>query len=216
MGSVIDEPFGAAIPSIPLRHSPLTFVVVQVRFPLVVSIGEESFIGPFQERIRPTYGDLRREDESRIEVGPDGVRNVKGGTVWRFSGTPGGWEVALTPEFIALATSRYTDREDFLGRLRQLLTAVDEWLQPAKVRRLGVRYIDRVHEHHLQRLSELLRPEVLGPYNVGRPDVERASQSTGESRSLDRAGRSPGRGGPAARPALPGEPAHRLAGPAIG
>ncbi len=172
MGSVINESFGAAVPSVPLSRSPLTFVVVQIRFPLVVSIREESFIGPFQERIRSTYGDLRREDEAQVLLGPDGVQNIKGGVVWRFSDGPDGWEVALAPEFVALATNHYTNREDFLGRLGQLVDALDKWLQPPKIRRLGVRYIDRVQEQdHLQRLSELLRPEVLGPYNVPLPEA---------------------------------------------
>ena len=41
-----------------------------------------------------------------------------------------------------------------------------------KIRRLGVRYIDRVHEqNHLERLGGLLRPEILGPYNVRRPEA---------------------------------------------
>jgi uncharacterized protein (TIGR04255 family) len=172
MGIMIDEPFGAAVPSIPLSRSPLTFVVVQVRFPLVVSIGEESFIGPFQEQIRGTYGDLRREEETQILLGPDGVQNVKGGVVWRFSDGGDGWEVALAPEFVALATNSYTNREDFLGRLGQVIAALEQWLHPPKVRRLGVRYIDRVEEQdHLRRLSELLRAEILGPHNVARPEA---------------------------------------------
>jgi uncharacterized protein (TIGR04255 family) len=172
MGSMVDEPFGAAVPSVPLSRSPLSFVVVQVRFPLVASISEESFIGPFQERLRGSYGDLRREDEAQVMLGPDGVRSLKGGVVWRFSDGPDGWEIALAPEFVALATSHYTNREDFRERLEQMTTALDEWLSPPKVRRLGVRYIDRVQEQdHLQRLGELLRPEILGPHNVVRPEA---------------------------------------------
>lgn len=172
MGTMIDEPFGEAVPSVPLSRSPLTFVVVQVRFPLVVSIGDEAFIGPFQEQIRGTYGDLRREVEAQILLGPDGVRYDKGGVVWRFSSAGDGWEVALAPEFVALATTQYTNREDFLGRLRQLLVALDGWLQPPRVRRLGVRYIDRIQaQEHLDRLNELLRPEILGAQNVRRPEA---------------------------------------------
>ena len=34
---MIDEPFGPAVPSVPLADSPLTFVVAQIRFPLVAS-----------------------------------------------------------------------------------------------------------------------------------------------------------------------------------
>lgn len=137
-----------------------------------MSIRDEAFIGPFQEQIRGTYGDLRREDETQVQLGPDGVQNVKGGVVWRFSDGPDGWEVALAPEFVALATNHYTNREDFLGRLGHLIGALDRWLRPPTIRRLGVRYIDHVHQHdHLHRLSELLRPEILGPYNVNRPEA---------------------------------------------
>jgi len=172
MGTMVDQPFGAAVPSVPLSRSPLAFVVAQIRFPLVTSISDESFIGPFQEQLRSTYGDLRREDETQVLVGPDGVHNVRGGVVWRFSDGPDGWEVALTPEFVALATGNYTNREDFLTRLRQMVEALESWLHPPKVRRLGVRYIDRIQEEsNLVRLSELLRLEVVGPYNVPSPEA---------------------------------------------
>ena len=138
---MVDQPFGAAVPSVPLSRSPLAFVVAQIRFPLVTSISDESFIGPFQEQLRSTYGDLRREDETQVLVGPDGVHNVRGGVVWRFSDGPDGWEVALTPEFVALATGNYTNR-------------------------------DRIQEEsNLVRLSELLRLEVVGPYNVPSPEA---------------------------------------------
>ena len=41
---MIDEPFGPAVPSVPLVDSPLTFVVAQIRFSLVASISEERFV----------------------------------------------------------------------------------------------------------------------------------------------------------------------------
>lgn len=171
MGSVVDEPFGPPIPSVPLSRSPLTLVVAQVRFPLVTSIGDESFIGPFQERIRATYRDLRREEETQVLLGPDGVQTAKGSVVWRFSDHPDGWELALAPEFLALATNNYSHRRDFLERLSDVLQALEEWLSLPRIRRLGVRYIDRIQEpEHLERLGELLRREVLGPHQVQRPN----------------------------------------------
>ena len=110
---MIDKPFGPAVPSVPLADSPLTFVVAQIRFPLVASISEERFIGPFQEWIRQDYPDLKKEIEAQVVVGPDGAHAAQGGTVWRFTDDAHGWEVALAPEFIALATKTYSDRADF-------------------------------------------------------------------------------------------------------
>ena len=159
---MIDAPFGPAVPSVPLRDSPLTFVVAQIRFPLVASISEERFIGPFQEKIRGDYSDLRKEMETQVLVGPDGAHAAQGGVVWRFTNDPGGWEVALAPEFIALATRTYSNRGDFLSRLDTILVALGEWLDLRKIRRVGVRYIDRISAPQLAVLPTLVRPEILG------------------------------------------------------
>ena len=163
MGSDVRTPFGPTVPSVPLPKSPLSFVVAQVRFPMVASISKEDFIGPFQERIRSTYSDLRREKEMKVLVGSAGVQFEQSGEVWRFADDKGGWEVALAPEFLALATNNYTSRADFTGRLGVLLEALGTWLNPQKVRRLGVRYIDRIGEEHLGDIRRLVRTEVLGP-----------------------------------------------------
>jgi uncharacterized protein (TIGR04255 family) len=172
MRTVTDDPFGPAIPSIPLPRSPLSLVVAQVRFPLVASIADQAFIGPFQELIRSKYSDLRPQEERQVVIGPTGVQTQQTGVVWRFSDEDSGWEVALAPEFIALATSTYTSRADFLGRLGQLLEAVHAWIAPRKVRRLGVRYIDRIDGEHLDSIRSLVRPEVLGPMAIESSDPE--------------------------------------------
>ena len=163
MGSDVRTPFGPAVPSVPLRNSPLSFVVAQVRFPMVASISEQAFIGPFQERIRHTYSDLRREQEANFFVGPTGVHLQQSGDVWRFADDRSGWEVALGPEFLALATNAYSSRADLIDRLGSVLAALDAWLKPQKIRRLGVRYIDRISEDHLSSINHLVRAEVLGP-----------------------------------------------------
>lgn len=170
MGSTVRTPFGSAVSSVPLSESPLSFVVAQVRFPTVASISSETFIGPFQERIRGTYSDLRRERQVEVLVGPGGFQVEQPGDVWRFVDDRSGWEVALAPEFLALATNRYTSRADFMGRLGVLLEALDAWLNPRKVRRVGVRYIDRISVEHLESISRLVRPEVLG---VGIVDAQK-------------------------------------------
>jgi len=177
MGTMIDKPFGPPIPSVPLPRSPLSFVVAQVRFPVVASINDEAFIGPFQERIRSTYGDLRRETETQVLVGPAGAQAQPPGVVWRFTDDGNGWEVALAPEFLALATNSYTNRADFMGRLGILLEALDAWIEPRKVRRLGVRYIDRIGEDHLGSIAQLVKPEVLGPMTVSDPPDIRLQHS---------------------------------------
>ena len=108
----------------------------------------------------------------QVVVGPPGAQAQQPGVVWRFTGDGDGWEVALAPEFLALATNSYTNRADFIGRLGILLEALDAWIGPRTTRRLGVRYIDRIGEDHLSSIAQLVKPEVLGPMAVGdTPDI---------------------------------------------
>lgn len=178
----VDSPFGPAVDSVPLPRSPLAFVVAQVRFPLVASIAEQEFIAPFQERIRSTYSDLKAENETQVMLTPDGVQVKEGSRVWRFTESDGPWEVALTSEFVALSTRNYTNRDDFLTRLGVLLSALEERIAPRTVRRLGVRYIDRVMgpEASPEAMKSLVRSEVLGATAVDLPDTVRQSHSLTE------------------------------------
>ena len=104
MESNVMTPFGPAVPSVPLRNSPLSFVVAQVRFPMVTSISSGEFIGPFQERIRSIYTELRREQDANVVVGSAGIKVEQSRHVWRFTDEESGWQVSLEPEFLALAT----------------------------------------------------------------------------------------------------------------
>ena len=147
-----------------------------------MSINDPAFVGPFQERIRRTYSDLRQDHETLVTLGPDGAANQRKGSVWRFGDDPDGWEVALAPEFVALATHRYTSRSDFMGRLGALLEAFDAWLQPARARRVGVRYIDRIGGANLESIDRLVRREVLGPLQTGDPPDGYLEQTLTDSR----------------------------------
>ncbi len=169
VGSVIETPFGPPAPEVPLPRSPLAFVVAQVRFERVASIGSEDFIAGFQEAIRGVYPVMRREQQAGILVGPDGqITTAESGHLWRFDERPEGWQVMLAPDFLALATTRYTRRRDFLDRLTALLVAAQRELRVRFCERIGIRYVDRVTDTALLgRLAELLRAEVLG--TVGTP-----------------------------------------------
>ncbi len=140
------------------------FVVAQMRFERLASIGSEDFIAGFQEAIRGVYPVMQQEQQAGVLIGPDGqIATAAAGTVWRFDERPEGWQVALAPDFVALSVSRYTRRRDFLDRLRTVLIAAQRELRVRFCERLGVRYVDRVTDPALLiRLPELLRPEVLG------------------------------------------------------
>jgi uncharacterized protein (TIGR04255 family) len=162
---MIENPFGPPLPEIHLRDSPLVSVIAQVRFPAVVSIqGDPSFVAPFQEKLRKDYPILRQERQLQVLIGPTGGLPQDAGAIMRFQQQdPDGWEVTLAPTFVALSTKkRYVDRADFLTRLTVVLHALEGWLEPKVCDRIGIRFLDRISGGHLEQLSKLVRPEVLG------------------------------------------------------
>lgn len=165
---MIADPFGAPVPEVPLPNAPLVFVVAQARFERIASIASEEFIAGFQEAIRSAYPRMRREQQASVLIGPDGrLVTTEAGVAWRFDQHPERWQVALAPDSVAVSTSRYTSRTDFVARLATVLTAAQQQLGLRFCERLGVRYVDRVTDDHLlTRIAELVRPEVMGPASI--------------------------------------------------
>src|SRR5690606_38109897 len=59
-------------------------------------------------------------------------------------------------------TTRYGSRSDFCARLRTVVAALDEHIEPRLVDRLGIRYIDRIIGAAVDDIATLVRPEVRG------------------------------------------------------
>jgi uncharacterized protein (TIGR04255 family) len=176
----IDNPaLAAPPPEVPLPDAPLVRVIVQVRFPLVVSVERREFIAAFQEAIRPNYPVLRPEQTQALLVTPAGLAPAQPKTTWRFSDMEGNWRASLAPDFVALETTAYRSRSDLLARLRTVLEALHRHVGPALVDRLGVRYIDRVKGTALTLIRDLVRPEVRGI--AGTPAAQQVEHALTES-----------------------------------
>lgn len=159
----IENPLTGSPPAeVPLPNAPLVRVIAQVRFPLVTAVGNRDFLAPFQEAIRSEYPILRSEQSRSVVFGQEGAMDTRSSTLWRFHDKNSEWRVTLTPEFLALETSHYSSRADFLDRLRRVLGALESHVNPQLIDRLGVRYIDRIAGAALENLPALLRPEVCG------------------------------------------------------
>ena len=142
--------------------APLVRVIAQVRFPEILAIEQRDFVASFQETLREVYPVLRQEQTQGLLLSQAGFAPAKPQIAWRFGDLDGHWRVSLTPEFVALETTKYTSRSDFFGRLRALVEALDEHVEPKLVDRLGVRYIDRITGVAVDDIAALVRPEVLG------------------------------------------------------
>lgn len=178
--SIVGDPLVApSPPEVPLENAPLVRVIAQVRFPTILTIEQAAFVVPFQEAIRSTYPVLRQEQAQGVLVSPVGVTPVKPQTAWRFADVAGHWRVSLTPEFLAVETTKYTSRADFLARLRTVVAALDEHVEPKLIDRLGIRYIDRLTGPAVDEIAKLVRSEVRGI--TGTPAASHAAHALAET-----------------------------------
>ena len=164
---------------VPLRDAPLVRVIAQVRFSPILSVQQPEFIAPFQEAIRAAYPVLRKEHAQSLLVGPQGIATGQKQVAWRLADVEGAWRVSLAPEFVALETTDYSSRSDFIGRMQAVLGAVAKHIEPAVVQRVGLRYIDRVTGDALEDIAKLVRPEMLGIVNT--PLYEHARHELSET-----------------------------------
>lgn len=179
MVATVDPFVGPPPDEIPLKNAPLVRVIAQLRFPEILSVEQREFVAPFQEAIRSKYPVLRQEQTQGIVIGPGGVGAAKPHVAWRFSDTHGQWRVSLAPDFLALETTKYTSRSDFLDRLRVVTQALNDHVEPALVDRLGLRYIDRITGEAVGDIAKLVRAEVRGI--MGTPPASHALHAVSES-----------------------------------
>lgn len=167
-------PFGADVREIHLASAPLARVICQVTFPIIASIETEGFVGPFQERIRDEFPRLHAEQSAGLLIGSGELRPQMGNHVWRFKNLSGDWQVSLAKNFVALDTTAYVSRSDFLRRLGTVLAALGDRIHPATIERVGLRYVDRIERAEPSDVARLIRAELVGMAAVewGSSDAE--------------------------------------------
>ena len=151
-------------PEVPLSEAPLARVLAQARFPTILAIRDADKVAGFQEALREIYPNLRREQVHSIELAGDRTPDVRQDLIWRLADqeTEPQWQVSLGVDFVALETSNYDNRADFLARLRDVLTALEQAFNPASASRFGLRYIDHLTGEAVDRIGELIHAEILG------------------------------------------------------
>lgn len=167
-----------------LKDAPLVKVLAQIRFPVIAKIDNPEGIQDFQERLRTRYPVTRQEPNFTMVLGSAGpVQSATQGVLWRMSEVDGPWTVVLARDFVAVETSRYSSRDEFLSRWREVLDALESLdPAPAVYDRLGVRYVDRlVGDAYIEDLPKLVRTEILGPTNLDRSDDAELVASVSQS-----------------------------------
>jgi uncharacterized protein (TIGR04255 family) len=155
-------------PEIPLERAPLLRVIAQVRFPTILAVRSADRVSGFQEIVGDRYPRLEREEIAMLSVGSISVSDASHEAVvhWRFWDQQRQWRTTLTQEFVAIETTAYKSRADFVAKFGEVLRAFQKIFQPKFATRLGARYIDQLGPPAVDRITDLLIPELLGPQKV--------------------------------------------------
>jgi uncharacterized protein (TIGR04255 family) len=170
-----------------LTKSPLEVVVSQIRYENAPHAGEGHVALAVHETLGGSGGPYPNVEQAatiNITFAPgqaQATEQAPGAPTWRFTSKDSAWTVSLTPDFVALETTRYTTWEEFRERLSAVVDAVAEHVRPVLNPRIGVRYVDRIAELDLREPADwepYVAGELLGParHEVLGPGVRQAQQ----------------------------------------
>lgn len=179
----VDSPFtDEPVPEVPLPSTPLEQVIAQIRFPRELGLTNEDAVERFHKSLRDEYPIISQEHELALLAGPDGVVQQPGQEVlWRFSDLDARWKITLSKEFIAIDTTAYDSRADFIRRLRGVLEALASVRRIIAVQRFGMRYVDRLVVDDVTNLQRLIRGPLIAPIELIPLDGAAVAHSVSET-----------------------------------
>jgi uncharacterized protein (TIGR04255 family) len=177
----VPAPFsGLPIEEVPLARAPLVRVIAQVRFENMAIFKRANFINPFVEELLGDYPLLDEGHETEIIVDTSGISQKEDSTtqIWRLRSLDHHWTVTVSRGSLAIETSRYHSRTDFICRLKRVCEAFLTKIGASVVTRLGVRYTNQVSDETVssERLVRFFRQDARGGLSIP-PDGARINHS---------------------------------------
>jgi uncharacterized protein (TIGR04255 family) len=149
---------------VPLPGAPLLRAIVQVQHPTVLALlspeSARDLIAKVQARLADAYPLIQVEQEA-IGILGQPQEAAMGPPTLRLRTVDETWEATFHPSFVAISTSAYHSRNDFLTRLRDVLDTAHDVLGVRAYERLGVRYVNQITADFGD-VTGLLQPDVVG------------------------------------------------------
>lgn len=164
------------------NNSCLELCLVQVKFPAIQRFSEENYMVGIKEALAEEYPLVTTEQGINVVVTPQGVNQVPGATLLRFTSIDSRWSVILSNEFVSLETREYTHFEEFRTRFSTILGQIATHLHPRHQLRVGLRYVNEFRHpdgESYETWRRLLNDELLG-LSSGNVLDGKVEQSIGE------------------------------------
>lgn len=157
------------VPRVVLGRSPLVLALCQIKFSSVLSVADPVFVGRFQRAIQAQYpvAVTAQQLELQARIGASEAEFSAGrlSNKWQFTDQEDTWRVVLAHDFLAIETRTYEHFDDFIDRLKLLVEALVEHIQPAVATRVGLRYVNELRSSSAD-WDEIIARDLLGPMAV--------------------------------------------------
>lgn len=146
MVAPLESPFGQEVlQEIPLGRAPLVKVVAQIQYPALSTLADHQTIQNIAALVRDEYPIKETLNNVVFSIGPEGVQQQAGtGSVSVFQSKDGQWKLTLNETSLSIESSAYRSRADLCERLQWALERFIKAVDLPFIRRLGVRYINRI------------------------------------------------------------------------
>ena len=167
---LVTDPFATeAVPEIDLSASPISAAIMQIRFPAEVSAIRTALLdGRLTSALEDSYPYMQKQQELNlmIQVGQqpmaEPVPERTDTTNWAMYSEDRRWTINLTSQFIAITTTDYRSRSEFIDRVRDVIEGIQSKVKAPAASRIGMRYLNQVYGSDLYEWVGKLRPATAG------------------------------------------------------
>jgi uncharacterized protein (TIGR04255 family) len=161
-----------------LAHPPLRLALLQARTVPVLVFEQPARVQELAEALNGRWivTDRQTNREMALAVGPGGITQQAGTpeTVWVLTCEDGRTRAAVSASSVAVESERYEDWPHFHAAALELFQAVQRVAAPVRCTRLGLRYINELHDERAdgdpERLAELVNRQLIAAaLALGRP-----------------------------------------------
>lgn len=143
-----------------LDRAPLKLAILQVRYRALLAAEQADNVASFGHALGDAYEFTNRQAAQtlRVYVGETGIEPpplLPSDSIWRFTHREHKWVVALSTTSLALEAVSYWDFNHFSRTYQAVLDAFSQVFSPAAQTRLGMRYINEIHDDRLSDLTNL-------------------------------------------------------------
>lgn len=158
------------IDNVTFKKDPLIEVIGQISFPTVISINDK-MPTEFQTRMKAMYPFFNLKQPKRLEVRikpseEHEFEEVLGPKEYCFTSKDEKEMISFSSNFVAFSTTNYTGWSDFLPKLENALTVLNDIYDLGMITRVGLRYKDLIvrEKYGLEDVpwNELIEDSIIG------------------------------------------------------